>query len=90
MYEVKKIDVWSCGKISGVFGLLSGVIFTFLINIFSYYLGGIFGIGYGISFYMILIFVIAYGVLGFLGGAVSALIYNGIVGLTGGIKIELA
>lgn len=89
MYEVKKIDVLSCGKISGVFGLLVGVIFTFLISMFSYFIGSMFGGDSRISFYMYVIFIISYGIFGFLGGIISALIYNGVAGLTGGIKVEL-
>ena len=48
--------------------------------------GGI-GIGMGLAYMIIL--PIVYGVLGFIMGAISALIYNVAAGFVGGIEIEL-
>ena len=91
--EIKKIDVMSVGKLSGfiyaVVGLLSGL----LISLFSFSLGSMlsqsssnnFLSSFGIA--SIVVFPILYGLMGFVGGVIGAVIYNLAARFVGGIKI---
>lgn len=94
---IKRIDVSSAGKISGIIfaaiGLIVGILF-FLMSL----LGGLIGSGSGDGGFMamgiiggfaaLIIFPILYGVLGFISGIIQAFVYNLAAGFVGGIKIE--
>jgi len=71
--------------------VLMGLIFSLFIVAFGALIsslsGGLFPINIGI--WSIVLFPIGNGVLGFIGGAISALIYNLIAKIVGGIEIEL-
>lgn len=93
---LKKIGVMSVAKILGVmyatmgllFGLLFAAVFSFLpfanaSNEIPSWLGPMFGMG------SIVALPIFYGVLGFIFGAIGAVVYNLFAGLVGGIVLHL-
>jgi len=97
--RIRRFGVLSVGKMMGMvyalIGLLVGAIFG-VISLFGAaltsafqeagappFLGALFGFG------AIIILPIFYGILGFLGGMLSAAIYNLVAGATGGIEMEL-
>ena len=99
---VRRIGVLSLAKIQGllmfVIGLIIGVIYGLFFMLFGAamssmtrgdnpMMGGISSIVAGV---VIMITVpIFYGILGFVGGAISGFIYNIAAGVVGGIKLEL-
>ena len=100
---IRRFNVFSVAKIQGflafVIGLLIGVIYGFAFMIFgaaisslapqgdSQAMGGVGAIVIGL---VIMIAVpILYGILGFIGGAIGALVYNLAAGVVGGLKFEL-
>jgi hypothetical protein len=103
MKEIKNIGVLSAGKVLGVLYLALGLIIgiplacaaLFFSSLFAsagidsetagaFLFSGVGGlIGYGICL------PIVYGVIGFIGGAIVALIYNLVSGVIGGIELEL-
>ena len=100
---IRRFSVFSVAKIQGlltfVIGLLIGVIYGLSFMIFgaaisslaphgdSQAMGGAGAIVIGI---VIMIAVpIFYGLLGFIGGMIGALVYNAAAGIVGGIRFEL-
>lgn len=94
MAEVLKIDVISLGKILGaiygIFGLIAGLFITLISLVGAAALGGnagtlgvIFGIG------AIIFLPLFYGIMGFVVGALMAVIYNFVAQKFGGIKMDL-
>ncbi|PIN78795.1 hypothetical protein COV16_05560 [Candidatus Woesearchaeota archaeon CG10_big_fil_rev_8_21_14_0_10_34_8] len=89
--KIKKICVLSLGKILGVLyafiGLIIGAIISLVSVIFhsgsSSFFEGLFGIG------SIIFLPVFYGVLGFLGGLISAALYNIVASWMGGLEIEV-
>jgi len=99
---VRRVGVLSLAKIQGllmfVFGLIIGVIYGLIFMIFGAAMtslapkdegaaGGISTIVIGII--LMIAVPIFYGLIGFIGGAIGALIYNIAAGFVGGIKIDL-
>ena len=94
---IKRLGVWSVARVSaavyGFFGLIAGAIFT-AASLFGSLFAGmdgsdalpglIFGIG------AIVAFPIFYGLMGMIGGALTAFIYNLVAGAVGGVEIETA
>lgn len=87
---LKRIGPISCAKISGVLygliGLIVGLIFS-LVALVGAAIGGsgssaLFGIG------AVIILPIFYGGLGFVGGALTAWLYNLIASRIGGLEVE--
>lgn len=99
---IKKIGVLSIAKIqAAIMGVLSLIIaipyglFVILISILGFAgsrgdagmaIGG-FGIVGGIAIMIIL--PIVYTIIGFIAGAISALVYNVVAGAVGGVEIEV-
>ena len=94
---LSRLGVFSCAKVSGVlyalFGLLAGMIFSFFaligtaIGIASE--GGpeaLIGLFFGIG--AVVIMPIVYGIFGFIGGAITGLLYNLAASVLGGIELE--
>ena len=90
---LKSIGVASCAKLMGAMyaaiGLILGAIFA-LLALLGAGLGGdagaagmMFGVG------AVVFLPIFYGVLGFIGGALMALVYNVVAGIAGGLELEL-
>ncbi|MCX6744822.1 MAG: hypothetical protein NTX82_04835 [Candidatus Parcubacteria bacterium] len=96
MTKVKKIGVLSCAKIEGLIGVVAGLVGGIIFFLVGSALQSIFqsadfessGMMFG-SAMSIVILPIIYGVVGFIGGAIVALLYNLIAGWIGGIEIEL-
>jgi hypothetical protein len=101
--SIRRFNVFSVAKIQGflafVIGLLIGVIYGLAFMIFgaaisslapqgdSQAMGGVGAIVIGL---VIMIAVpIFYGIIGFIGGAIGALVYNLAAGVVGGVKFEL-
>ena len=100
---IKRIDPMSCAKVSGLLyaliGLLIGACFSLMMMAFGSALshqdlgggnpmaGRLFGALFGVG--AIVMLPIFYGVLGFVGGAITALIYNLISGMVGGLQLDI-
>lgn len=99
---VRRIGVLSLAKIQGllmfVIGLIIGVIYGLFFMIFGAAIsqlgrgenqlaGGVSSVVIGLI--MMIAIPVFYGVLGFVGGAISGFIYNVAAGVVGGIKLEL-
>lgn len=100
---VKRVGILSVAKIQAllmfVIGLIIGVIYGLVFMIFgaaltalapnaeNQALGGVSTIVIGLI--MMIAFPIFYGLLGFIGGAIGAGIYNVAASFVGGIKLEL-
>ena len=93
---LKRVGVVSCAKITGtlygILGILIGSVFALFWTL-GLALGrsssgqvpfaAMFGVG------AIVVAPILYGVLGFIGGLISAGLYNWLAGFVGGIEVEL-
>ena len=100
---IRRFGVLSVAKIYGlltfVMGLIIGVIYGLFLILFGAAMsaiapsgdaalaGGVSTVVMGVA--MMIGFPIMYGIMGFVGGAISAVIYNIASGLIGGIKFEL-
>lgn len=90
-FSIKRIDVFSAGKMMGIMYALLGLIFSAFMVIAGVIgaaggagaaeVGGMLGMG--------IFMPIAYGIGGFLGGIIGAAIYNLVAGIAGGIRIDL-
>lgn len=93
MVQLRSVDVMSCAKIYGVFHVALGVLFG-LFFVFIALIGLATAPGQQ-KFGMIGILIFAalapflYGALGFVIGAIGALLYNWIASALGGIQMEL-
>ena len=92
MAVIKKIGVLSLAKfeaiLMAVMGLIEGLIFAFL-GMFLGALTSSMGAAAGLGFFGIIVLPIVFGIMGFVFGAIGALLYNLIARLIGGIEIEL-
>lgn len=99
-YEIKKIDVWSVVKIafilSGIFGLLAGLLYAVLLTLVGgilSQLGGEFeamqGLTGAVSIFMAFFLALFYAVIGAVGAAICTLIYNLLARGLGGVKFYL-
>ncbi len=100
--ELKKIDVWSCVKISfilyGIFGLIVGIFYaillTFLGGVFNTFGGREFGTFGGlftgvVGIFMAFFLALFYAVIGAIFTAIFVWLYNVIAKAAGGIKVDL-
>ena len=98
---IRRFGVLSVAKMYGLlmflFGLIFGVIYGLILIVFGAAIsamgardaaaGGIGTVAMGIG--MMIGLPLFYGVLGFIMGAIGALIYNAVAGFIGGVKFEL-
>jgi hypothetical protein len=97
--EIKRIGVLSAAKIVG--GVYAGL--GLIIGLFSACFGLITfagliseadaelaGFGAGLFLAGLCLLPLLYGILGFIGGAIAALIYNVVAGVIGGLELELS
>ena len=99
---IRRFGVISVAKMYGllmfIFGLIIGVLYGLFFIIFGAAMsamgpgrdaaaGGISSVVIGIA--MMIGIPIFYGIIGFIMGAIGALIYNGVAGIIGGVKFEL-
>ena len=81
---IKRIGAFSSGKIVGlIYALGSAIGLAASGGEAEAWIGALFGVG------AVIILPIFYGVLGFVGGLLSALLYNLVAGLVGGLEIEV-
>jgi len=94
---IRRIDVFSCAKVVGalyaLFGLIAGVIFAAFIMLAAlvgasqggpeFIAGGVVG-----GLFMAILMPVMYGIAGFIGGAIIALLYNLVASFVGGIRVE--
>jgi hypothetical protein len=95
---LKRIGPLSCGRICAWIYAAFGLIVGFIMSIFALVgtvanfgsdgSGSVFGLIFGIG--AVFILPIFYGIVGFLGGLISAGIYNLIARYSGGLEIELS
>jgi hypothetical protein len=93
MTKVKRLGVLSVANILGILYAIIGLILGLFIALFST-LGSTFGgdfdpLGFGLGFFSIIVFPILYGVMGWIGGVISAGLYNLVAKWVGGIQVEL-
>jgi len=93
---LRHIEPLSLAKISGLLYALMGLIGGAFISLFS--LAGAassnfgsswmtFGPAFGVA--AIILLPLLYGAMGFIGGLIGAAVYNALVGVTGGIELEV-
>ena len=89
MQKVKRIGVLSLAKLLGIlyaiFGLIVGALFA-LLPLFGFNADET-GLFFGTV--SIIIFPILYGIMGFIGGLITAFFYNLIAGKIGGLEVEI-
>src|SRR5215218_10274723 len=101
MMQIKRVGVLSLAKIyavtMAVFGLIFGVIYGLIFMVVGGAImagggrdAGSAGAGsFAIGLIMMVAIPVTYGILGFIGGALGAVIYNVASGFVGGIELDL-
>lgn len=96
MVKIEKIGVASAAKIYGLtlgaLGFVIGIFYALFLSAFSGLLGdemSSFG-GGAIGIIMVIVFPIMYGIMGFIFGALGAVVYNFVASKTGGLEIQLS
>lgn len=89
---IKRIDVLSAGKIYAIIaaavGLIAGVILFLFGGMLSHMGGNSSSLGMVGGAMGIILLPIMYGIFGFIGGIIQALIYNLAAGWVGGLRID--
>ena len=96
---IRRISPLSCAKVSGILYAGIGLLIGALFSVISLVIGGMaeqmdsehagmFGALFGVA--AIVILPICYGILGFVGGAITAWLYNIVAGIAGGLEIEVS
>ena len=99
--QIKRMGVFSCAKIYSItlaaMGLIVGVIYGLIFMV----VGGAMMAGGGrdsgaagasslvIGLVMMIAIPVFYGIIGFIGGIIGALVYNVAAGVVGGLEIEI-
>jgi len=89
-YTIKQFGIVSVGKFFAIFGLVWGFLMGFVVAVSS--MGSVMGthaLGFAGGLVAPCIMTIIGGVIGFIGGAVVAIIYNLVVEATGGVEMDL-
>ena len=100
---IRRFSIFSVAKIQGllafVIGLLIGVLYGLFFMLFGAFVSSLApsgdnqalgGVGSVVGGLIIMIAVpVFYGILGFVGGAIVALVYNAAAGIVGGVRFEL-
>ena len=92
---IRRVGALSCARVAGVLHLIMGFVFGAFVSLFAsggamagqqvWPLGGmLFGTG------AIVVLPIFYGLLGFVMTLIGATLFNLIVGITGGIEVDVA
>jgi hypothetical protein len=91
-YAIKQFGVVSVGKFFAVFGLVWGLLMGIFLAAGLGGMGSALGfhaLGIGAGLFGLVIMVIIGGVAGFIGGAIVAIVYNIVLGATGGVEMDL-
>jgi hypothetical protein len=99
--QIKRMGVFSCAKIYSItlaaMGLIVGIIYGLIFMV----VGGAMMAGGGrdsgaagasslvIGLVMMIAIPVFYGIIGFIGGIIGALVYNVAAGIVGGLELEL-
>jgi hypothetical protein len=92
MVVIKNVDIMSWAKINALFGIVFGLFYGIIFALFA----TTFGISQGMpgveafGLLSIIIFPIIYAIIGLIGGAIVAFLYNVFAAKIGGIKVELS
>lgn len=89
---VHRVGPLSCAKIVGLLYAILGLVMGAIISLLSVTLGFVPGREPGNPIFglaSVVVFPIAYGIAGFLGGLVVAWLYNGLAGLVGGLEVDV-
>lgn len=95
---IRRIGVLSLAKMLGALYGIVGLIFGVIVALFSLVgagvglvnedaASGIFGAMFGVG--AVILLPIFYGVMGFLGGALMAFLYNLVSGVAGGLELDV-
>ena len=87
---LRRIDPASAAKVAGILYALLGVLIGAFMALFGSFFDAASGGGFGGSFGIaaIFIFPVMYGIIGLVGGLISAFLYNLVAGWVGGIEVE--
>jgi hypothetical protein len=99
---IKRVGPISCAKVLGLLYALIGFLVGAVISVLAVVVGGLvpdqaplgatnqqmFGALFGVG--AIVLLPIFYGLMGFIGGAIGAVIYNFVAGATGGLEIDVS
>lgn len=91
-YTIKQFGVISVGKFFAVFGLVWGFFVGMFLALGVGGMGSIMSspvVGIGAGIVACAIAILAGGVLGFISGAIVAVVYNIVLGATGGVEMDL-
>lgn len=90
MQKLNKIGILSVAKVNAVVGAILGLIWGIFAAIGTTF-AVLEGLGFmaGLGLWSIIVFPIIYALIGFIGGAIGAFLYNLVAGWIGGIEIEL-
>ena len=88
MTVIKSIGVLSVAKISGTIGALVGLVIGIPVAVVVYFTGSSWQLG-AAGWVAVVALPLLYGVLGFVGGALYAWLYNVVSGWVGGIEVDL-
>ena len=95
MKVLKKVDLLSAANVLGLMGVVWGLITAVLAVILSGIIGTTASIlpgaeaAIGVGILSVVILPITYGIVGFVAGVVTALIYNLVSKWIGGIKLDI-
>jgi len=91
-YVIKQFGIVSVGKFFRVFGLVWGCIMGFMVAAGLSSMGtgmGLHAPGFAGGLVVLGLMTIMGGIFGFISGAVVAVIYNLVLGATGGVEMDL-
>ena len=91
-YVIKEFDIVSVGKFFAVFGLVWGFIMGFFVAAGASTMGtamGLHALGFAGGLVILGLMTIIGGIFGFIGGAIIAIIYNVVLGATGGLEMKM-
>lgn len=91
-YIIKQFDIVSVGKFFAVFGLVWGFFMGFFVAAGVSGMGTVMGthmLGFAGGLVVLGLMTIIGGIVGFIGGAIVALIYNLVLGATGGLEMDM-
>ena len=92
MAVIKSVEIMSWAKIHALFGIVFGLIYGIMVGLIFTAVGVSMDRGgmtaFGIA--SVIIFPIIFGIMAFIGGAITAFLYNLFAARIGGIQVELA
>ena len=91
-YMIKQFGIVSIAKFFAVFGLIWGFFAGIVLALGLGGMGSALGahmLGLGVGIVGLVFMVIVGGIFGFIAGAIVAIVYNMVLGATGGIEMDL-